>query len=291
MAYNGSGTFNLYSPGNPVVTGTTISSSWANSTLSDIATGLSTAVCKDGQTTITANIPMSNFKLTGLAAGTGSGQSVRYEQVVGTYLPLSGGTMTGAIINVFSTGDVKLTLKTTADTGWVLMDDGTIGNGSSGGTTRANADTVDLFTLLWNNTANAQCAVSTGRGANAAADFAANKTIALPKALGRALAVYGAGSGLTSRVLALAIGDENLQSHTHTGTTGTESANHTHGIDNFPTVSAGTFIATSGGSSGAFTQTTNQSASHTHSFTSATAGTGAAQNMQPTSFLNVMIKL
>src|SRR3972149_2730731 len=59
-------------------------------------------------------------------------------------------------LGVWSTGDVKLTLKTTADGGWVLMDDKTIGNAASGGTGRANADTVDLFTLLWNNTADAQ---------------------------------------------------------------------------------------------------------------------------------------
>lgn len=109
---------------------------------------------------------------------------------------------------VWSTGDVKVTFKTTADTGWVLMNDGTIGNGSSGGTARANADTLALFTLLWTNTVDADCAVSTGRGANAAADFAANKTIALPKVLGRDLAVYGAGSGLTARALASVLGAE-----------------------------------------------------------------------------------
>jgi len=59
MAYNGSGTFNLYTPGNPVVTGSTISSTWANATLSDLATGLTTAITKDGQTTITAAIPFA----------------------------------------------------------------------------------------------------------------------------------------------------------------------------------------------------------------------------------------
>lgn len=59
MAYNGSGTFALYTPGNPVVTGTTIASTWANNTLSDIATGLSTAVTKDGQTTTTARVPFA----------------------------------------------------------------------------------------------------------------------------------------------------------------------------------------------------------------------------------------
>lgn len=108
----------------------------------------------------------------------------------------------------WSTGDVKLTYKTVADVGWVLMNDGTIGNAASGATTRANADTADLFAHFWNNIADAQCAVSGGRGANAAADFAANKTIALPKALGRALAVYGTGAGLSSRVLGFTTGEE-----------------------------------------------------------------------------------
>lgn len=56
MSYNGSGTYNLYTPGNPTVTGTTITSTWANNSLNDIATALSTAICKDGQTTTTANI-------------------------------------------------------------------------------------------------------------------------------------------------------------------------------------------------------------------------------------------
>jgi len=59
MAYNGSGTFNLYTPGNPVITGSTISSTWANATLSDLATGLTTAITKDGQTVTTGSIPFA----------------------------------------------------------------------------------------------------------------------------------------------------------------------------------------------------------------------------------------
>lgn len=78
-----SGTFTL-SAGNPVTTLTTISSSWANTTLSDIATGLSTAVLKDGTQTLTSNLPMSSFKLTGLGAGSTNGDSLRYEQVFTT---------------------------------------------------------------------------------------------------------------------------------------------------------------------------------------------------------------
>lgn len=169
------------------------------------------------------------------------------------------------IADGFTTGDVKLTLKTVADTGWVLMDDKTIGDGSSGATGRANADTSALFTLLWDNTADADCAVSTGRGASAAADFAAHKTIALPKALGRSLAVYGAGSGLTSRALAHIVGEE---SHTLTAAE----------------LPSGTPTAT--------TAQQGQSGANGLTFVSAAAGAGTAANvMQPTVFLNVMIKL
>lgn len=80
MAFS-NGTFSLYTPGNPVVTGTTIQSSWANNTLADIATGLTTCVLKDGSQTITANIPLSGFKLTGLGAATVAGDALRYEQL------------------------------------------------------------------------------------------------------------------------------------------------------------------------------------------------------------------
>ena len=79
MAFS-SGTFSLYTPGNPVVTGTTIASDWANNTLNDIATGLSTCVLKDGSQTITANIPMSGFTLTGIAAADANGEPVRWQQ-------------------------------------------------------------------------------------------------------------------------------------------------------------------------------------------------------------------
>jgi hypothetical protein len=52
MSRNGSGTYTLPA-GNPVVTGTTIASNWANTTLTDIATALSNSIAADGQTPIT----------------------------------------------------------------------------------------------------------------------------------------------------------------------------------------------------------------------------------------------
>jgi len=72
-----------------------------------------------------------------------------------------------------------------APSGWVLANGRTIGNAASGATGRANADTSALFTVLWDNFADAQAAVSGGRGASATADFSANKTIALPDLRGR----------------------------------------------------------------------------------------------------------
>jgi hypothetical protein len=80
MARNGSGTYSLYTPGNPVVTGTTISSTWANNTLNDIATALTNSIAKDGQTTPTANLPMGTFKLTGLGAGSARTDSLNLGQ-------------------------------------------------------------------------------------------------------------------------------------------------------------------------------------------------------------------
>jgi hypothetical protein len=108
MPFNGSGTYSLPA-GNPVVTGTTISSSTTNNTNTDIATALTNCLTRDGQSTPSANLPMNAMKLTGLAAGTSNGDSVRYEQLTAAaalFLPLAGGTMTGAI--TFASGQVFL---------------------------------------------------------------------------------------------------------------------------------------------------------------------------------------
>jgi hypothetical protein len=69
MSRNGSGIYNLPT-GNPVVTGTTITSNWANTTLSDISTALTNSVASDGQTPITGNLQMGGNKITGLGTPT-----------------------------------------------------------------------------------------------------------------------------------------------------------------------------------------------------------------------------
>ena len=93
MPFNGTGTYTLPS-GNPVVTGTTISSTTTNNTNSDIATALTNCLTRDGQSTPSADLPMNAKKLTGLAAGASNGDSVRYEQVVLT-------ASLGANVNTF----------------------------------------------------------------------------------------------------------------------------------------------------------------------------------------------
>lgn len=90
-----SGTFSINSAGQPVVTGTVISSTAFNSLTSDLATGLSTCVLKDGTQTLTANIPMSSFKFTGLGSGSARTDSINAGQVQdGSFIYIStvGGT-------------------------------------------------------------------------------------------------------------------------------------------------------------------------------------------------------
>jgi len=101
-----------------------------------------------------------------------------------------------AIFNSPRTGDVRTSLNSFVPFGWVAMDDGTIGNATSGSISRSNADTFQLFSLIWNamqaNQTYAPMYTSSGvltsYGATPIADFNASNTIALTKSLGQVLA-------------------------------------------------------------------------------------------------------
>lgn len=152
---------------------------------------------------------------------------------------------------------------TVAPSGFVLESGQSIGNASSGavGPThqRANADALNLFTLLWNSSTNTElpiqdsAGVATTRGASAANDFAANKRLPTPDGRGKVQAgkdnmggttlglITAAGAGivgttqfatggtqthtLTTAQLAAHTHAVGSGSHTHTGST---MANHTH---------------------------------------------------------------
>jgi len=79
VSYNGSGTFQINTSGQPVVAGTVISSTAFNALTADLATGLSTAITKDGQTTTTARIPFAagiNSSLTTDSSSTSTGSII-----------------------------------------------------------------------------------------------------------------------------------------------------------------------------------------------------------------------
>ena len=95
--------------------------------------------------------------------------------------PSGGGGGGGGVVDattVAQTGDMKIRYGTGVHTGWVRCNNLTIGSATSGATERANADTQALFEHLYQ--VDSTLAVSGGRGASAAADWAANKTIVMP---------------------------------------------------------------------------------------------------------------
>ena len=96
MSRNGSGTYNLPA-GNPVVTNTIISSTWANNTLGDIANALTGSVATDGQTTMTGNLNVGNNKIINVDDGTDPSDAVNYGQL----LSVAGGT--GRIVQMVQT--------------------------------------------------------------------------------------------------------------------------------------------------------------------------------------------
>ena len=106
MSYNGSGVFTINTGGQPVITGTTISSTVFNNLTADLATGLTTALTKDGQSTPTANIGMGAFKITNLAAGTVASDAARLDQVQGgaaTFITVTGtDNLTGTVVPALS---------------------------------------------------------------------------------------------------------------------------------------------------------------------------------------------
>ena len=82
MAFNGSGTFNrIYNWVTDKANGFKITASRMDGEFDGMATGLSNCITKDGQTTISANIPLNNFKLTGLGSGTARTDVINVGQV------------------------------------------------------------------------------------------------------------------------------------------------------------------------------------------------------------------
>lgn len=81
---NGSGGYSLPSNSwNPALNGAPATAADWQALINDVAAAIQQSISADGQTTITGNLQMGGNKLTNLAAGSATGQSVRFEQLFG----------------------------------------------------------------------------------------------------------------------------------------------------------------------------------------------------------------
>ena len=200
----------------------------------------------------------------------------------------------------WETGHIRGTIRTTASLGWVMMDDTTIGDSSSGAT-HTGGDYQDLFSLLFNNITDTYAPLLTSAGGattraaqtNAATAWAAHCRISLLKTLGRVVGASGSGSGLTARTLGQTYGVEThaLLSNEMPSTTLTFTGTGT-------TIGSGIQLLESSGVQGTsgilgYLGNINSSGfSYTPSGSISPFGSGSVhENMQPTVFINWEIKL
>lgn len=200
---------------------------------------------------------------------TSTGEAIFDDDGIPVLTTSAGGAGTSVDANaILNEGNILLDFGTGAKDGFVRANGRTIGSATSGATERANSDTEELYSKLW---AFDNISVAGGKGASAAADFAANKALTLPNAQGAFLAgIPDMGGTADSAFAALltgttthpnatggadtvtiaqanlpsynltsgtvvATGTTSGQSQTHThaviGSTGTESNSHTHAYD------------------------------------------------------------
>lgn len=161
MSYNGSGTFQINTSGQPVVTGTVISSTAFNALTADLATGLSTAITKDGQTATTVRIPFAQGITSTLATdstSTGSGSIITAGGVgiakalyVGTNANIAGnlgvtGTATFSTAPIFSSLTISSAVATDASKNFVSVTNTGTGNNVLATSPTITTPTIDTIT-------------------------------------------------------------------------------------------------------------------------------------------------
>jgi microcystin-dependent protein len=293
MPRNGSGTMSIP---NSFTANTVISSADMNENNQDIATELTASLPINGVKAMTAPLPLSS--------GTAALPSLTFSADTDTGIYRVGAdqlgiTVGGVLVNTVAStgisgfgatpiGGLMPYAGLTAPSGWILC----YGQAISRTTYAA------LFAII-------STTYGTGDGST---------TFNLPDLRGRTIAgqddmggssanrLTNQTGGLNGDTLGDTGGSEThtlttaqLASHTHTGTTGNESATETHSY--LQTISNTTSGAAAGVSFDAITSlattgatTGSQSANHTHDFTTAAAGSGSAHNnVQPTIILNYII--
>jgi len=165
------------------------------------ATTKTIGACKNDALFLQINLPLNNTTTIDL---------VKPSLYLGQMAPIvdyATFDMINAISDTARTGDIRTSLNNFTPYGWVIMNDGTIGNAGSVSafTSRANVDTFPLFDLIWNTFQGNQGLApmlapgSVGPiityGASSVADFTANNQILLTRTAGRLLAAVGTPTG------------------------------------------------------------------------------------------------
>jgi hypothetical protein len=274
IPYDNNGNYSLPN-GYLAVTGQKILASQHNPPLEDIRAALSQVLLRTGVAPMTGPLNLNGFKVTGLLDGTASTDAVTYAQLQDAL---------SRITNLAPVGSVKAFRRKTAPTGWVKENGGTIGNPASGATTRANADTIDLFTLLWTEFTNAELPITTNvgapstRGASAAADFAANKRMTLFDSRTRFLRGSDDGLAYDATLTVGTAQDDALKAHKHA------VPPHAHPIpsrsrDGYGSEPGGTRVASTNGNN--FSGTVADAYATSNSAAFDTADTGIALETRP----------
>ena len=157
MARNGSGTYSLPA-GNPVTTGTTISSTWANNTLNDIGSAMTASLAYDGQTVPVANLPMGSYIHTGVGNATARTNYAAAGQVQdGTFQYLTSVTGTNTVtalapisMTAYATGQVFRFIVAATNTSSVTLNINSIGAKSitKNGTTALTANDIVINSVV-----------------------------------------------------------------------------------------------------------------------------------------------
>lgn len=174
MSYNGSGTFNINTAGQPVVAGTIISAATFNALTADLATGLTTALTKDGQTTATARIPFaqgisSTLVTDASSVSTGSiitagGVGIAKKLYVGTDANIAG-TLLVTGVTTYSNLTASSAVATDASKNLVsVTNTGTGSNVLATAPTIASANLTTALTLAGAAGTNGQVLTSAGSG-------------------------------------------------------------------------------------------------------------------------------
>lgn len=272
---------------------TGLSIAWPNPVTLDAAGRVPQLFCADGNIKIrltdkngNQKLVQDNLLIVGPSGGGGGGGTVDPTTIF----------QTGAFLQFYGTNTL---------TGWVRCNGRTIGSATSGANERANADAQALFQYLWG--ADANLAVSGGRGASAAADWAANKQLTLPDCRGRVVAslddmgnsasgrltagffasptTLGASGGSQSQTLTTA----NLPPYTPSGTVSTVSNQNNNAVLQYPAVGSGTVGVGGSYTGGSFQQPLTMVSTFTGN---PQGGTNSAFNiLQPTILATTFIKL